>query len=419
MSDLQRRSPRRRGRFDRASSAVARRRGRRARGSGATGAVGTGVIRWETSPRGGVRERIVASGVGHARANRDALHSSHAPPSRERPRGFRRRSRSVGLGADQAGTVIRGIVRPSGDSVELRADVVDRPTGADCSQRCDSASECGDDRSARLEAFADRVTAAVATALYPGWGTALSQPASYAGYRTFLEGMRSIKRERHDLAVAAFRRAYGEDSTFTAAGLLAAMESIRCANTWRPIRSRPRSPRGARLLPPVDGHLLDWLQRSLGGDRIGRANGHGSRRRAGADGGPGVAPARDRQRRDGSARGRRWPRSTASIPRASSARAGSRTGRRASRRCTSPAITRGSWPSSETRSAAILSCASSSAMSCVRSRRLAAWRRSSESVATLGATPAPMDSIHAHGASPGGAGARGARQRRGGAASAR
>ena len=146
---------------------------------------------------------------------------------------------------------------------------MDRPTGAVVRSVVTRLPSAVIDRSARLEAFADRVTAAVATALYPGWGTALSQPVSYAGYRTFLEGMRSIKRERHDLAVAAFRRAYGEDSTFTAAGLLAGMELYQlrqyvAADSFATAIAARRA-----LLPPVDGHLLDWLQRSLGGDRLG------------------------------------------------------------------------------------------------------------------------------------------------------
>ena len=154
-----------------------------------------------------------------------------------------------------------------GDSIELRADVVDRTTGAivrGLAFRFPTTASA-----TAVDAFTDRVTAAVATALYPGWGTALSQPPSYAGYRAFLVGMRSIKRERHDLALAAFRRAYEEDSTVTAAGLLAGLELDQmrryAAADSLALAIAPRR----ETLPRVDAHLLDWLQRSLGGDRIG------------------------------------------------------------------------------------------------------------------------------------------------------
>ncbi|HUQ81055.1 MAG TPA: BTAD domain-containing putative transcriptional regulator [Gemmatimonadaceae bacterium] len=169
-----------------------------------------------------------------------------------------------------AGTIVRGAIRVSGDSLELRADVVDRRTGV-VARNVVSRMPLSADASQRthaMDAFGDRVSAAVATALYPGWGTALSQPPSFAGYRAFVDGMRSIKRERHDLAVAAFRGAYAADSSFTAAGLLAAMEHYQMrqfasADSITTVIEARRA-----TLPAVDGLLLTWLRTSLGGDRL-------------------------------------------------------------------------------------------------------------------------------------------------------
>ena len=171
-------------------------------------------------------------------------------------------------GDADAGTEVRGSLHAVDDSIELRADVVDRATHAIVRSTVTRVSG----RTGAADAFADRVSAAVATALYPGWGNALSQPASYAAYRGFLDGMRSIKRERHDLALAAFQRAYAADSSFTAAGLLAAMESYQmrryvAADSLATTIAMRRS-----TLSPIDSRLLDWLQRSLGGDRIGARN---------------------------------------------------------------------------------------------------------------------------------------------------
>ena len=169
---------------------------------------------------------------------------------------------------DDAGTEIRGSLRTEGDSIEMRAEVVDRATRAIVRSVVSRVSI----RTHNADSFADRVSAAVATALYPGWGNALSQPASYAAYRGFVDGMRSIKRERHDLALAAFHRAYAADSSFTAAGLLAAMESYQMRRFAAAESVVTTIAARRSTLSPVDSHLLDWVQRSLGGDRIAARN---------------------------------------------------------------------------------------------------------------------------------------------------
>jgi DNA-binding SARP family transcriptional activator/tetratricopeptide (TPR) repeat protein/TolB-like protein len=171
---------------------------------------------------------------------------------------------------DPAGTVVRGVVRSNADSLELRADVVNRGSGAIARTvivRGRTGTPDGS-MSVLVGAFADRLNAAVATALYPGWGSSLSQPASYTGYRLFLDGMRRIKLEDHDAAAQSFHRAFAEDSTFTAAGLLEAMEyyQMRRFRSADSIAHRLAARRAT--LPAIDGHLLDWLRSSLDGERI-------------------------------------------------------------------------------------------------------------------------------------------------------
>ena len=178
---------------------------------------------------------------------------------------------------DPAGTVVRGVLRSAGDSVELRADVVDRGSGAIARTVVARARAAlpNDSLSAFVNAFADRLNAAVATALYPGWGSSLSQPASYTAYRLFLDGMRRIKLEEHAAAAQSFHRAFADDSTFTAAGLLEAMEyyQMRRFRAADSIAQRLASRRAT--LPAIDGHLLDWLRSSLDGDRIAARNAMG------------------------------------------------------------------------------------------------------------------------------------------------
>jgi hypothetical protein len=170
---------------------------------------------------------------------------------------------------DRAGTIIRGRLRLEGDALEMHADVIDRAAGTIVRAIAQRFPVSPPDRSMDRAAFIERLRAAVATALYPGWGTALSQPPSYGAYRLFVDGMRSIKLERHDAALAGFRRAFDEDSTFTAAGLLAAMELYQlkrfaaAESVVAVIGSREET------LPEVDRHLLEWMVRSLQGDHIG------------------------------------------------------------------------------------------------------------------------------------------------------
>ena len=165
---------------------------------------------------------------------------------------------------DHAGTLVRGALRRSGGRLVFRGEVIDRASGT----LVRSVSAAGTDADSVTSVFADRLDAAVATALYPGWGAALSQPASYASYRLFVDGMRNIKREQHDAAIASFRRAF-DDSSFTAAGLLAASELYQVKRYAAAESIVVAVARRRADLPAIDARLLDWIERSLHGDRIG------------------------------------------------------------------------------------------------------------------------------------------------------
>jgi DNA-binding SARP family transcriptional activator len=175
---------------------------------------------------------------------------------------------AVTASAGSGGTLVRAILRSDGDSVALRAEVVDVRSGAVVRTVVGRKTPLARVTEA-LPLFTDRLAAAVATALYPGWGSVLSEPPSYSAYRDFLAGMRAIKRERHEDAIASFRRAFAEDSSFTAAGLLAGMELYQVRKFAAADSVATAIARRGNTLRPLDERLLDWLTRSLGGDRLG------------------------------------------------------------------------------------------------------------------------------------------------------
>jgi len=81
--------------------------------------------------------------------------------------------------------------------------------------------------------------------------------------------MREIKREHHADAIASFRRAFAEDSSFTAAGLLAGMELYQVRRFAAADSLAQAITRRGNTLRPLDERLLEWLTLSLRGDRIG------------------------------------------------------------------------------------------------------------------------------------------------------
>jgi serine/threonine-protein kinase len=175
-------------------------------------------------------------------------------------------------GKDRAGTLVRGFVQLAGDSAEMHAEVVDRSTNVilrAVSVRVARSAMTASGSAVLLAAFTERLRTAVATALYPGWGTALSQPLSYESYRAFVDGMRWIKREEPESALVAFQRALTADRSFTAAQLLAAMQNYQLKRFASADTLVQRVAAHRASLRPVDANLLDWTVRSLHGDRIG------------------------------------------------------------------------------------------------------------------------------------------------------
>ena len=174
----------------------------------------------------------------------------------------------VTAGAGSGGTLVRAVLRSEGDSTVLRAEVVDVRSGA-IVRTVVGPKTAAADAAGGLLLFNDRLKAAVATALYPGWGNALSEPPSYNAYQDFLTGMRDTKRERHQDAIASFRRAFAADSSFTAAGLLAGMELYQVRRFAAADSLAKAIATHGNALRPLDERLLEWLTLSLRGDRIG------------------------------------------------------------------------------------------------------------------------------------------------------
>jgi DNA-binding SARP family transcriptional activator len=166
-----------------------------------------------------------------------------------------------------AGTRVRASMQPDGDSIAFRVEVLDVETKAVTRvlvRRVPS-------RTAWLTVvpeLSEQLSATIASALYPGWTNALSQPTTLAAYQWFVSGLRNIRLEDHDAAIVAFRHAFTRDTTFVTAGILAAMELYQ-VHRFQAADSLVKSVARRGDLRPVDARLLEWTQRSLAGDRFG------------------------------------------------------------------------------------------------------------------------------------------------------
>jgi DNA-binding SARP family transcriptional activator len=166
-----------------------------------------------------------------------------------------------------AGTRVRGSIQSDGDSIAIRAEVVDVATRV--MTRVVVRRVPIQSFSPQLASeFSEQLSAATASALYPGWSNVLSLPATLASYQWFVSGLRDIKLEQHQRAIAAFLRAYAGDTTFATAGILAAMELYQVRNFSAADSLSTVIGRG-RALRPLDDRLLEWTRRSLEGDRFG------------------------------------------------------------------------------------------------------------------------------------------------------
>jgi len=209
----------------------------RAAGSGAADAA----LARETADR--IRAALAASGVEVASADADRRDPA-------------------------AGTVVSGALYRRGSSVEVRAAVSDVLAGSEVASVA-AMLPAGD--TAAAAALADRVLAAVATRADPvfGWVGPTSRPAGSPGYRPFVEGLRALHDERGDEAAAHFHAAARADTGFALAWLMAAgidaEEGRRAAADSVVRRMAPRR----ATLAPADRRLMEWLERTVAGDRAG------------------------------------------------------------------------------------------------------------------------------------------------------
>jgi len=127
--------------------------------------------------------------------------------------------------ATRAGTVITGRASLQGDSVYLRADVVDARTGALLHSVPPVAAAIRQPLVAVAE-VARRVGGAVAVILDPEAATKYGQvraPTSYEAYRAFAEGGRLVNAGEFQRSWLEFQRAYALDTTFLTALIPAAI----------------------------------------------------------------------------------------------------------------------------------------------------------------------------------------------------
>ncbi|HEX8692733.1 MAG TPA: BTAD domain-containing putative transcriptional regulator [Longimicrobium sp.] len=174
-----------------------------------------------------------------------------------------------GDGGDAAaGTVVSGALYRRGSATEVRATVSDALAGSEVAS-LGALLPAGD--TAALAALSDRVLAVVATHADPvfGWVGPTSRPAGSPGYRPFVEGLRALRDERGDDAAALFRTAAQADTGFVLAALMAAgidAEQGRRAAADSAVR---RLAPGRAALAPADRTILEWIERTLAGDRAG------------------------------------------------------------------------------------------------------------------------------------------------------
>ena len=164
----------------------------------------------------------------------------------------------------RAGTIVRVGVEHQSTGYRITSSIVDRAGGVVRDGITGPVASSPDDA---WRNGADRVTSALASALYPGWARAQSQPPSMTAYRAFVAGMDQIVREEHASAISLFLDAYRADSSFTAAGLLAGAELL-ATRKFAEADSLARAIAERRgRLPEADRALLEWLQYSLVGNR--------------------------------------------------------------------------------------------------------------------------------------------------------
>lgn len=170
-----------------------------------------------------------------------------------------------------AGTIVSGSYYALGDSVELRANVVD--VGSNIILRVVAPVRApGSHVEDGVDVLRQRVMTAFATLFdqrFGKWAVPSGQPPLYEAYRDYVDGMDAFNRMAFDDALAEFLQAHDRDTTFVlplgwAARIYLDRNDLRHADSLARIAARSRS-----RLAPFERHGLDWLQANVAGDLNG------------------------------------------------------------------------------------------------------------------------------------------------------
>lgn len=173
--------------------------------------------------------------------------------------------------ATGAGTIVSGSYYVLGDSVELRASVVD--VGSNTVVRVVAPVRAPVVRvEDGVDVLRQRVMTAFATLFdqrFGRWAVPSEQPPLYEAYRDYMDGMDAYNRTAFDDALASFLEAHDRDTTFVlplgwAARIYLDRNDVRHADSLARVAARYRS-----RLAPFERHGLDWLQANIAGDRSG------------------------------------------------------------------------------------------------------------------------------------------------------
>jgi TolB-like protein/tetratricopeptide (TPR) repeat protein len=169
----------------------------------------------------------------------------------------------------RAGLVITGSIAAAGDSVEVRAQLVDGARGT-IMAAVRPASAHRSEPTAGLGAVRERALALVATRLDPTY-TELPfvQPPTYEAYQAYVTGLELYNAGLLREAIAAFDQARATDPDFYAP-LIRIVMAYSVLRAWEPADSALdllEAYRGRAL--PVERVIMDWMRANLRGDLSG------------------------------------------------------------------------------------------------------------------------------------------------------
>jgi tetratricopeptide (TPR) repeat protein len=170
-----------------------------------------------------------------------------------------------------AGTFISGAYFRLGDSLRFQAQLTETKSGK-LLQALDPVSSLVDDPMSAMQMLTQSVMVSVSALFSPELaelGQVVRRPTSYSAYRQYVTGLGLLYRGDYEGAIGHLEQALAEDSAFAIAALYAA--AIYATSGYPgPADAVVSSLSGVReRLTEAEGHVLNWLQAWLEGDRVG------------------------------------------------------------------------------------------------------------------------------------------------------